>query len=568
VAPSTKSSRPGRLLAVLAVLLIVMLAGVLRGDVIHPAKWHSSFKVGLGLDLSSGTAVTLKAVPTKGHKVPTQGAMTQAIAIMNDRVNGAGFSGALVQQQGAQNITVSVPGQTSQKVVALVGTTAQLRFRQVLLCSGVGVQCVAASALVAATPTTSPSTSASGSASSSSSASPSGSASAGTKVSPSPSTGSATSSAGAGQAVRATKLGSAAAAPHASGSASPPASSSATTSSSGSPSSSASGGASATPTSSASTPAAAAVIGDQSLVNKATLAKFDKLNCSDKNWQQKIYGNDSNLWDAPGSQIVACDPQGVKYVLANAPVVGQDLTTASAALNSSSQWVVNFNLNGKGSNAFASLTSQMFSKYYSNGAETSVLDQFAIVLDGKVVSAPQISGAITGGTGQITGGGTSGFSQAAAGKLANVLKYGALPLTFHTQDVSSVSPQLGSAQLQAGLIAASIGLLLVVIYSFLYYRGLGLVSVSSLIIAALLSYLSVVLLSKYQSFHLTLDGRSASPPTRSWSTSSDCGTRSGRADRCGPPWSGAGPGRAGPSWSPTRSRSWPPRCSTPSPSAT
>src|SRR5262245_40081445 len=115
-----------------------MLAGVLQGGIIHPAQWHDSFKVALGLDLSSGTTVTLKAVPPHGHAVPSQGEMSEAISIMNKRVNGAGFTGAQVQQQGNQLITVSVPGAGAQRVVALVGTTAQLRFRQVLLCSGTG----------------------------------------------------------------------------------------------------------------------------------------------------------------------------------------------------------------------------------------------------------------------------------------------------------------------------------------------------------------------------------------------------------------------------------------------
>jgi preprotein translocase subunit SecD len=490
-APSTKNSRPGRYLALLAVLIVVMLAGVLRGNIIHPADWHSSFKVGLGLDLSSGTTVTLQAVPPTGHKTPTQGNMNEAISIIENRVNGAGFSGAVVQQQGADNITVSVPGAGAQKVVGTVGQTAQLRFRQVLLCSGVSTQCAA---LAPTAPTTSPSASPSTSPTSSTSPTPSGSSSAkasgGANASPSPSSGT-------GQAVKATKLGAAAAAPHAASSASPKAASSA--------SPAASGAAAPTPTPTASSPAASTTTGDPTLVNKPTMALFNRLNCSDPKWQQKIYGTNSNAWDNPSKQIVACDTAGIKYVLDKSPVIGKDLTSASAALNSSSQWVVNFNLNGKGSTAFADLTSTMFSKYFANGNPTSVLDQFAIVLDGKVVSSPVIQGAITGGTGQITGGG-NGFTQGQATKLANVLKYGALPLTFHTQDVSSVSPDLGSAQLQAGLVAAGIGLLLVVIYSFLYYRGLGLVSVSSLAIAALLSYLSVVLLSKYESFTLTLDG--------------------------------------------------------------
>jgi preprotein translocase subunit SecD len=242
------------------------------------------------------------------------------------------------------------------------------------------------------------------------------------------------------------------------------------------------------------------------MVNTATLAKFNQLNCADKNWQQRTYGSDTTAWDDTKAQIVGCDPQGVKYVLATSPVTGTELTSATAQLDATSnQWVVNFNLNSAGGKAFADLTTQMFSKYTSGGAPTSVLDQFAIVLDGKVVSAPAIQGAITGGNGQITGGGT-GFTQASASQLANVLKYGHLPLAFQKQSVSSVSPQLGSAQLDAGLIAAAVGLLLVVIYSFLYYRGLGLVSVSSLIIAAALSYLSVVLLSKYEGFTLSLAG--------------------------------------------------------------
>ena len=118
-----------------------MLAGVLRGNITNPAKWHDSFKVGLGLDLSSGTTITLQAV-TKNHATPNQGQMTEARNIMLQRVDGAGFSGAIVQQQGNQFLTVSVPGQGAEKVANIVGQTALLRFRQVLLCSGISTQCL------------------------------------------------------------------------------------------------------------------------------------------------------------------------------------------------------------------------------------------------------------------------------------------------------------------------------------------------------------------------------------------------------------------------------------------
>jgi preprotein translocase subunit SecD len=108
-------------------------------------------------------------------------------------------------------------------------------------------------------------------------------------------------------------------------------------------------------------------------------------------------------------------------------------------------------------------------------------------------------------SGEINGG-SAGFSQSQANQLADVLKYGSLPLSFKNLYTSSVSPSLGSDQLSAGLTAAVFGLLLVVIYSFIYYRGLGIVSVSSLAIAALLSYLAVVLLSKNAGFTLSLAG--------------------------------------------------------------
>jgi preprotein translocase subunit SecD len=243
------------------------------------------------------------------------------------------------------------------------------------------------------------------------------------------------------------------------------------------------------------------------MVDKSVLAKFNKLNCADKNWQQKIYGSNSSAWDNTGSQIVACDKSGVKYVLDKAPVTGGMLNNINAQLdNQTNQWVVTFGLNGQGTKAFGDLTSLMYNKYTNQGTPTSVLGLFGIVLDGKVVSAPGIQNPITGGSGQITGGGQSGFSQKQATQLANVLKYGHLPLSFTKQSVNAVSPELGTAQLSASLLAGLFGLILVVIYSFLYYRGLGIVSVLSLAVSGVLTYLSVVLLSKYQGFTLSLAG--------------------------------------------------------------
>ena len=129
-------------------------------------------------------------------------------------------------------------------------------------------------------------------------------------------------------------------------------------------------------------------------------------------------------------------------------------------------------------------------------------NQVAIVLDGLVVSAPSINEAIPSGSAQITG----NFSQVEAQDLANVLKYGALPLAFDRGEVQQVSPTLGSDQLHAGLLAGALGLLLVFIFSLLYYRALGLVTVGSLFVAGALLYLTFLVLGKNIGFTLTLAG--------------------------------------------------------------
>jgi preprotein translocase subunit SecD len=425
VAQPTTTSKPGRLLAALIVLTVIMLAAVVGKYAFQPANWHKGFKVGLGLDLSSGTTVTLKAVSTNPGKPPSQSDMTTAISIMNSRVNNAGFTGASVEQQGNDIITVAVPGKGSQQVATLVGTTAELRFRQVLLAARNTTTPVP-------TPTPTPSPSASASASPKASASPNPTSS-------------------------------------------PPASSKPKLSTT------------------------AEGTGDAAALSAKVKAQFDRLNCADKNWRAQIYGDNPNNWDNPNIQVVTCY-QGAKYALDKSTVTGQMVSKAGVALQPNGNWWVTLSFKPDGAKAFGTLTSEMFTKY--QGSPTNPLNTFAIVLDGTPVSIPYVSSAITGGNGQIQG----TFSQQSATYLANILSYGALPLSFQKQSVQSVSAQLGASQLKAGLIAGAIGLLLVVIYSFLYYRGLGLVSVSSLAIAALLSYLSIVLLSKYGGLTMSLAG--------------------------------------------------------------
>jgi preprotein translocase subunit SecD len=202
--------------------------------------------------------------------------------------------------------------------------------------------------------------------------------------------------------------------------------------------------------------------------------------------------------DLPTQPIVACDRAGLtKYILGPAEVLGRQISEASAGLDtqSGSAWFVSLTFNSEGTAAFAAVTSRVTSLPEPN-------NQLAIVLDGLVVSAPRINEAIPSGTAQITG----SFTQLEAKDLANVLKYGALPLAFDRGEVQQVSPTLGADQLDAGLIAGALGLALVVIFTLAYYRVLGFVTVGSLAIAGLMLYLLFLLLGEWIGFTLTLAG--------------------------------------------------------------
>ena len=238
----------------------------------------------------------------------------------------------------------------------------------------------------------------------------------------------------------------------------------------------------------AADPAATPATGVSPEVN----AKFAALDCTQP---ENLQGSGA---DAPTDTIVACDRAGLtKYILAPAEVLGRQISKASAGLDaqSGSAWYVSLTFNGEGTTAFGAITSRVTSL-------AAPLNQVAIVLDGLVVSAPRINEAIPSGNAQITG----SFTQLEAQDLANVLKYGALPLSFDRGEVQQVSPTLGADQLSAGLLAGGLGLGLVLLYSMLYYRGLGLVTVGSLAVAGSLVYLMFLLLGEWIGFTLTLAG--------------------------------------------------------------
>ncbi len=236
------------------------------------------------------------------------------------------------------------------------------------------------------------------------------------------------------------------------------------------------------------TPAAVQPTIDQIIAWKPSdrdLADFENFTCGD------------SFPDVPDQPLIACDQDNTtKFLLGPAAISGSNLTNASSGVPQGQvSWIVTLQFNSQGAALFETMTKALATR-------ATPQNEFGIVLDGRVISWPYVRAAIPGGSAQIEG----SFNQKTAAELANVLKYGALPLTFEVSSVDNVSAKLGGEQLQAGIIAGLIGLLLVVAYSILYYRGLAIVVVASLAIAAAITYALVVLLGQSMGFALNLPG--------------------------------------------------------------
>jgi preprotein translocase subunit SecD len=219
--------------------------------------------------------------------------------------------------------------------------------------------------------------------------------------------------------------------------------------------------------------------------------RFAALNCSESEILQ-------GSTDDPTQYLISCEKDGsVKYALAPADLIGTDIDSATAGLpqTGAGGWQVDLKMTTDGAKKFADSTTKL-------SALESPNDQFAIVLDGVVISAPSVNEAILGGSAIISG----SFTADEARALAQVLKYGALPVGLDVDEVQQISPTLGNDQLNAGLIAGGFGLLLVIVYLLVYYRALGVVAVLSLIAAAAMTFLVFVILGRGIGFTLTLSG--------------------------------------------------------------
>ncbi|MFD7840458.1 protein translocase subunit SecD [Streptomyces sp. NPDC059761] len=438
--PTGAQGRPGRALAIILIAMVALTAGMFLTKQTTPR---------LGIDLAGGTSITLKAKSEPGKPdAINETNMNTAVGIIERRVNGLGVSEAEVQTQGRDHIIVNIPKGTNEKQAReQVGTTAQLYFRPVLAFAD------GAPAAPAATP--SPSASSSGAPKAEGSGKP------GSPATPS---SSATS--------QGRVLSEALKAPAATASPSPSASESKK----------------ADDKAPAPTPAPSGVEAAAADLQ----AKFAALDCTNEA-QRAAVGKGAKPEDA----TLACGKRGDtwgKWILGPAGVAGTDVKDAKGVIDPQrGQWIVTMQFTDKGADKFAKITGELATKQMPQ-------NQFAIVLDGEVVSDPSVSQALTGGNAEISG----GFTQQTAQDLGNMLSYGALPLSFSEDSVTTVTAALGGEQLKAGLIAGAIGLILVVIYLLVYYRGLAFVAIVSLLVSGILTYTIMALLGKGIGFALNL----------------------------------------------------------------
>ncbi len=399
----------------------------------------------LGLDLRGGTTITLTAANTTGGGSVDPASLQQAKTIIQSRVDSLGVGESEVTTAGDKQIIVSVPNVQQDELVRLVGQTAVLRFRAVYASEQVTppVTATPSAAPTGSAPSASPTTGASAS----SSAAPTAGAS---------ETAAAPTASPTGNGRPAPALPTAPAAPK-------------------------------TPRPTAvgkGTPPASAINYQPTAADQADFAAFT---CDAA----------AKMVDVSDQPLFACDKTGTEKLLLGPTLIeGSDLTGANAGIPQNGvQWVVNLTFNSSGAAAFEKATGTLATR-------TEPMNRFAIVLDGQSISAPSVSTAIAGGQAEISG----SFDQKSATALANVLKYGALPLAFEVSEVANVSATLGGEQLHAGIVAGIIGLILVVMFCFLYYRGLGIVVVLSLLIAGLITYAVMVLLGGSVGFALNLPG--------------------------------------------------------------
>jgi preprotein translocase subunit SecD len=202
----------------------------------------------------------------------------------------------------------------------------------------------------------------------------------------------------------------------------------------------------------------------------------------------------------PSTNAVLSDGKGGAFLVGPAGADGLVFTNDATAEINNGNWVVNVGLQDgpAGADLWNALTTKCF-----NRDAVCPTGQIAIVLDGKVISAPVVQEAIfSGGNVQISG----DFTEGEARDLAKILEFGAVPVKFAVATVQTVSPTLGEDSLRAAIISGLVGVLLVVLFFFFYYRLLTIVILGGLTISFSLLWSVVAFLSKTNGLALTLSG--------------------------------------------------------------
>ena len=464
---SSHKRRPVRALVTLTVAIVAACAALAIG---HFVKGVSPYP-DLALDLKGGTQLILTPTPTsEGQRAITEEDITQAIAIIRNRIDASGVSESEISSMGSSNIMVSIPGTPSQEQLDLIRSSSQMNFRPVLR---VGP----AQGILQNQQQPQVDNPQSGAQSGAQSGEQSGAHSGGQSGEQS----------GAGAAdkaqsgVQSTALDEATAR--------------------GAADADGDGVLSDTP---ATTPENAS---DLAWVTEQVMYDFLTLDCSASADVKRVEG-------AADKPYAACDESGqVKYILGPVAVPGSDLEAASAAIatngtgQSTGQWIVSLRFNHEGAEKFKETSTILYGYHDSDPQGSSYRgspdrNSFAVVLDGTVITAPSMQAIITNGEAQISG----NFTPQSARALANQLQFGSLPLNFEVESEQQISATIGTDHLTVGLWAALIGFLLVILYLIWQYRGLAIISAGSLVVAAIITYLVITLLSWAMGYRLSLAG--------------------------------------------------------------
>lgn len=446
----TKSARKS--LIWLGAILVAVYGLLATGVLTNNTTWTP----GLALDLAGGRQIILSPVLEEGASQEVdQGDLETAVDIIRQRINASGVAESEIAVQGS-NIVVSLPGTPSQDTVDMVAQAAQLQFRPVLMVGD-------------PRPMVAPETDLEGALEDALTPEASPEATAEPTASPAPEQTSTpdVDAAGSGSILNAT-------ADDATDDA-------------------------ATPAPVIETEAPTPPADDPSSFDWLTpelMEEYQALDCLDiNNLAGRTMGN-------PDTGHVACAQYGFeKLVLGPVEVEGGDLVTATSgpAMNAvgglAGGFEVSLQFNSEGTDKFAATTTRLV-----NLEEPR--DQFAVVLDGVVITHPTVNTRILNGEASITG----NFTQDDAEQLASQLKFGALPLSLEVQSNQQISATLGAEQLEKGIIAGGIGLLLVMVWSLLQYRALGIVVITSLTIVGLTTYGAISLLSWGIDYRLSLAG--------------------------------------------------------------